>query len=417
MTWQISKSGRLDHLVVFLGKDATPVGELLFQGGGKVRSSVFRYARSWLNDTARRRPLSLVELPLRAKGKDSAPYELPLPLYDAAPDGWGRSVLEAAYPMQTFGLGEFLAAAGDERTGDLRFGHDPVLGPEQWVPHAPSIAPPSGSDTLEDLIVAAEAVDAGHPTAHHLSLLLRASADSGGARPKARLRHQGGEWIAKFRTWGDGFDNPRMETVCLSLAQECGIPTPDHQHVEVAGRSVLLVRRFDRGAGGERLGYMSAATLAKAPPSAYATNWTYADLASVAREVGVVPCEAELFRRMLFNCAIHNTDDHLRNHAFIRDVGGAWRLSPVFDVVPNNRTTLVIRPARDIEATSDIDVAFQGWPNFRLTAEQATEIRDQVEDGMRKLPELLDRYEVTTANRETLAPLLPTLGTGTAPGP
>jgi len=377
MAWRISKQGRLERLVVFLGETAIPVGELLFQGNGKIRSSIFRYAKSWLEHPDRR-PLYPLGLPLRAKAKDSTPYELPLPLYDAAPDGWGRAVLEAAYPMQVFGMGEFLAAAGDNREGELRFGSEAPDGPEIWTPTEPNINLPDGSETLESLMLAAEAVEAGQATRHHLSLLLRSSTDIGGARPKAQLRHEGEDWIAKFKAWGDGFDNPRIEAACLSLAEECGIETPPHRLLEVAGRSVLLVRRFDRARDGQRLGYLSAASLAKVPPGTYMTNWTYADLAAAAREIGIIPCEIELFRRMLFNCAIHNTDDHLRNHAFIRDNAG-WRLSPVFDILPNNQKTMVLRPARTIEATVDITTAFAAWPKFHLSLEQAKEIRDGLE--------------------------------------
>jgi serine/threonine-protein kinase HipA len=405
MAWQISSSGRLERLVVFLGDEARPVGELVFQGAGRLRTSLFRYARTWLENRDARRPLYPVELPLRGKAKDSTPYELPLPLYDAAPDGWGRSVLEVAYPNQVFGLGEFLAASGDNRSGELRFGSDPAAGPEVWVPGDAGIDLPVGTETLEDLAIAAEAMDAGQASGHHLRLLLRASADTGGARPKAHLRHEGGDWIAKFKTWGDGFDNPRMEAVCLSLAKECGIETPPHQFVEVAGRSILLVHRFDRRDDGVRLGYMSASSLVKVPPSTYMTDWTYADVAAAARSAGIAPCEAELFRRMLFNCLIHNTDDHLRNHAFIRDEAG-WRLSPVFDIVPNNQPAMVLRPSRDVAATADINVAFGAWPKFLLSEEQAYESRDEVERGTQKLPEMLDRFEVTAKDRDTLAPLL-----------
>ena len=408
MAWRISKAGRLERLIVFLGGEARPVGELVFQGAGRLRTSLFRYAKTWLDDGDVHRPLYPVELPLRNKAKDSTPYELPLPLYDAAPDGWGRSVLEVAYPNQVFGLGEFLAASGDNRSGELRFGCGPAAGPEVWMPGEPGIAMPQGTETLEDLAIAAEAVDAGDASAHHLRLLLRASADTGGARPKAHLRHKGGDWIAKFKTGGDGFDNPRMEAVCLSLAEECGIETPPHEFVEVAGRSVMLVHRFDRADDGARLGYMSAATLVKAPPSTYTTDWTYADVAAAARSVGIAPCEAELFRRMLFNCIIHNTDDHLRNHAFIRDAGG-WRLSPVFDIVTNNQSAMVLRPSRNVPATVDIDVAFEAWPKFLLSKEQADEIRDEVKRGMRKLPEILDQFEVAAKDRATLAPLVPAI--------
>jgi serine/threonine-protein kinase HipA len=89
---------------------------------------------------------------------------------------------------------------------------------------------------------------------------------------------------------------------------------------------------------------MSAATLTKADPTRYATDMSYAEIAIKARSAGIVPCEEELFRRLLFNCRVHNTDDHLRNHAFIpRD--GQWGLSPVFDAAPNRAPRLVLRPA------------------------------------------------------------------------
>ena len=414
MAWQTSKTGRLERLIVFLGNEARPVGELSFQGGGRIRTSLFRYARSWLEDNGRR-PLYPIELPLRARAKDSTPYELPLPIYDASPDGWGRTVLEVAFPNRVFGMGELLAAAGDNRSGELRFGHDPIIGPEVWVPGHSEITMPDDTETIEDLAVAAEAVDSGKATGHHLSLLLRASADTGGARPKAHLRHEGGDWIAKFKSWGDGFDNPRMEAVCLSLAEECGIETPPHQFIEISGRSILLIQRFDRIDGGSRLGYMSAASLAKVPPSTYTTDWTYADVAAAARSAGIVPCEAELFRRMLFNCLIHNTDDHLRNHAFIRDDAG-WRLSPVFDVVPNKNPTLVLRPSRGSDATADINAAFDAWPKFLIEKGQAQTIRDEIETGVQKLPELLDKYEVSSKDRETVSEQVPDMKRSTVSG-
>jgi hypothetical protein len=125
---------------------------------------------------------------------------------------------------------------------------------------------------------------AGQATTAHLRLLFRSGADIGGARPKTHFRRaDSSPWIAKFRAWGDAFDDPRMECVCLGLARACGIEVPDHDLVDVAGRSVLLVRRFDRAGNGGRLGYMSAATLTGTAPSSYTVDTSHAELANQAR--------------------------------------------------------------------------------------------------------------------------------------
>lgn len=402
--WKISEDGRIDRLVVYVTVEGkpVPVGAITVEGTGLVRQSRFAYARSWLEKGF---PISPV-LPLKAKAAVSAPYELPLPFYDATPDGWGRSVLTAAFPRQVFGMAEFLAAAGNDRTGDLSFGPTPDSGPMQWIPQDdPQFAFPGGSESLSALLEAAEAVDSGEATVTHLRRLFRSSADTGGARPKARLKLDGEEWLAKFRTWGDPFDDPKIEAVCLDLAEACGIPVPAHRLVDVAGRSVLLLKRFDRD-GDVRLGYMSAGTLVQATPSTYQTNVTYADVATKARRTGIEPCEEAIFRRMLFNAFIHNTDDHLRNHGFLR-MDGTWRLSPAFDLVPCNRPAHVLAPARGVTGVPDPAAMLEACGAFGLKWEMAEEVFTEVVTGLAALPDLLNRHEVVARDRETVAGLMP----------
>jgi len=403
--WPISEDGRLDRLVVFapLGGGAAPVGELVFEGRERSRS-FFRYARSWLENARERLSLAPV-LPLRARAVASTPHALPLFFYDAAPDGWGKAVLTFAYPAQAWGMGEFLAAAGDDRTGDLSFGPDPD-GPERFVPGPAMIESPEQEASLEDLMAAAQAVEEGRPRQHHLDLLFRGSADIGGARPKTRIRRDGRSWIAKFPALGDVFDDPRLEAVCLDLAGACGLEAPGHDVIRVAGRSVLLVERFDRGPQEQRHGYMSAATLVGQPPGEYASASSYADLAATARERGIRPCEAELFRRLLFNCFIHNTDDHLRNHAFLR-CGREWALSPVFDIVPNRQRRLVLAPAPGFLPEPDPLSAFRAHAHFRLDQRAAAAIYDEVVAGLADLLQAFDRREVTARDRETVLSMVP----------
>lgn len=406
MEWKTSE-GRIDRLVVFATVDGQPVpmGGLTFEGRGHRRRSMFRYAGSWLGRDDKW-PVAPVHLPLRNKAAHSVPYEVPLPFYDAAPDGWGRQVLTMALPNQVFGLGEFIAAAGDDRVGDLRFGPAPEAGPEQWRPDEPLLDLPDGTEDLARVQAAAAAVDEGRATTQHLQLLFRGSADIGGARPKTRIQRADAHWIAKFRAQGDAYDNARVEAVCLTLARACGITAPDHDVVEVAGRAVLMVQRFDRAPSGRRLGYMSAATLVGADPTAYATDTSYAEIAAKARSVGVRPCEPELFRRLLFNCAVHNTDDHLRNHAFIRD-NGEWHLSPAFDIVPCPSRRLVLRPAPGVDPVPDLAAAAAVYESFKLSKEQAEEILVDVRDGFGRLREALDRWEVSPRDREVLAQIVP----------
>jgi len=405
--WQISE-GRIDRLVVFttLNDAVVPVGELVFEGGRR-RISHFRYAASWLERAA---PPILFPAYLRPRRKatPSAPHEVPLPFYDAAPDGWGKTLLRYAFPTEVFGMAEYLAAAGNERTGELLIGPSPEEGPQRWLPQSQPLADlPSDAETLKQLLDAAAALEAGEADRHHVRLLLRSGADVGGARPKARVRTDDGEWIAKFPADGDPFDDPRMESVCLALARACGIEIPENRLIDVQGRSVLLVKRFDRR-GTERLGYCSAATLMGQAAIDYATEYAYSDVAARARTVGILPCETDLFRRLLFNNAINNTDDHLRNHAFIRDAGG-WRLSPAFDLVVGRGQRLVLRPAPGLSPAIDIPTALSAAPAFGLTTRAAEDIWAAIETGLAGLPTILAAHELRSQDRQVLkdaAPLL-----------
>jgi len=400
--WQTS-DGRIDRLVAFatVNGKPEPLGELAFQGAGHRRTSVFRYARSWL--AAMGHSLDPAHMPARHAAFISPPdLELPLPFFDACPDGWGKSVIAAAFPDQHFGAAEYLAAAGDDRTGEVRFGHSPAGGPGRWIPPHPEAMPlPGGDSPLEDLLAASEAAEAGTAGAHHLMALFRHSADMGGARPKAALPWKGSHWIAKFRTLSDAFDDPRAEAVCLTLARACGIEVPDHEVIEVTGRSVLMIQRFDREPGGERLGYTSAATLMGVPPMTYATRLTYAEIATKARQHGVVPCDAELFRRMLFNCFVRNTDDHLRNHGFVRR-GAEWRISPAFDLTLNRGTRLVLAPCPGFPPEPDPAAAFASYPAFGLDRREAIGLYEQMAAGMRTLHHALEMHGVTESDRALL---------------
>lgn len=161
----------------------------------------------------------------------------------------------------------------------------------------------------------------------------------GGARPKAVVEDADGLWISKFNCPDDSWNNARVEHAMLLLARACGLSTADSRVVEVGGRDVLLVKRFDREKS--RDGYLrtrmvSALTLLRAEDTYRSRGkWSYVLLAEELRRVCAEPAQnaAELFRRMCFNALISNVDDHPRNHAVIAK-DAEWKLSPAYDLTP-----------------------------------------------------------------------------------
>lgn len=405
-TWNTDDANRIAEMAVFANIDGAPVltGTLTFQGK-RSRQGVFRYDRSWLgrNDT---KALFASGLPLRSKGIQSTPpHEVPLSFFDACPDGWGKAILAMAYPDSHLGAPEWMAASGNNRVGNLQFGPD-VSGPSVWVPVKAMLDLPRDEDKLEDLMDAADAFESGVATTSHLAKLLDSGADIGGARPKARISRNGESWVVKLRASGDAFDHQCAEAACLSVAQEAGIETPDHAVLQVGGRSALVIRRFDR-AGDVRFPYTSAATVLGYPPSAYRSeNTSYADLVIQARRAGIADCARQLFERMLLNCFLNNTDDHLHNHGFIDD-GQGWRLSPVFDVVPQTQRALVLRPARGVTAEADPEKALAAYSAFGLSDEEARAIFDRVKKAASTFPDWLRAHNLPEKDFDIVARLAP----------
>ena len=419
--WSLSKEGRIDELVVFkvLDDAHVPAGLLKFEGNAARRIGRFAYAESYLGRPTGR-PIDPIGLPLQRKWKPAHPDEVHLAFHDSGPDGWGKGVLDMAFPSLRLGMPEYLALGGPRRTGDLAYGPTPH-GPQTWQPAEPLLRLPGDSDDVEALAAAARALDEGEATADHLTLLVHTSADIGGARPKARLRHKGADWIAKFPAWGDRFDDPKLEAVCLDIAAAAGVETPGHELITVRNRSVLLVRRFDRDGAGRALGYLSAGALLNEPANSYGTSKTYADIAEVGRRIGAIKTAEEMFKRFLLNSYLHNTDDHLRNHAFLECRAG-WRLSPVFDVVPcPGRERHVCAPAPGLSPAWDPPGAYAAHAGFGLQKEHADAILDDVVGAFGKLDEFMDAREVRSADREMIQAVFaskgrPTRSRDAAPG-
>lgn len=269
-------------------------------------------------------------------------------LRDASPDYWGRQVIQRHLGKAQLSEMDYLLYSPDDRAGALGFG----LG---QTPPAPRR---TFNRTLDLAMVqaTADAIVAGEdPSAaaagggggkgvaeadqEQVERLMVIGTSIGGARPKAVVEDDDGLWIAKFNRPDDAWNNARVEHAMLTLARACGLVTAESRVVDVAGRDVLLVKRFDREkteAGYRRARMVSALTLLRAEDTYPSRDkWSYVLLAEELRRVCAEPRQstAELFRRMCFNALISNIDDHPRNHAVLARAAD-WSLSPAYDLTP-----------------------------------------------------------------------------------
>jgi serine/threonine-protein kinase HipA len=255
---------------------------------------------------------------------------------DASPDFWGRRVIQRYLGVTQPSELEYLLQSPDDRAGALGFGRNAT-------PPAPKKI---FNQTLDlevlqataDAIVADEDLPEGAVAVQVANLLL-VGTSIGGARPKAVVEDETGLWIAKFNTATDPWNNARVEHAMLMLARACGLGTAESRVIDVAGRDVLLVKRFDREkteAGYRRARMISALTLLRAEDTHQSRErWSYVQMVEELRRVSAKPQAdaTELFRRMCFNALISNIDDHPRNHALLAK-DRAWRLSPAYDLTP-----------------------------------------------------------------------------------
>ena len=367
--------------------DAVPAGRLtMIEQGTELVASRFSYGRRYL-ERANALPVDPVSLPL-VQGRNDAEL-LPvagLALFgavrDAAPDAWGRRVIENRLRAPPNGLPEsvYLDHAGPHRAGALDIRAEPTS------PRTGGALPTLLQ--LDHLLDAAARIDAGEPVPAHLEVFFAGGPTLGGARPKASLTTDGHEWIAKFPAGTDRFDIPLAEWATLELAREAGLSTPPTRLETLAdGRHVLLIQRFDRtpsDRGMTRRHMVSALTLL-AQHEQDSPDSSYAAIADALSEYGargsIASDRAELFARMVFNILVSNDDDHLRNHAFLLEPRAGWRLSPLYDVVPRPQVAqermlhLAVGPRGRL---ATLDNAFEGASRFGLSSPDAARIIDRI---------------------------------------
>ncbi len=370
------------ELEVWLARDGdnVPVGRLWARSRGGRETASFEYTADWLRDASR---FELdPELPL---GGGRFHTERPLfnAISDCAPDRWGQTLLrrherararaEGRAP-KALGASDFVSLVSDEtRLGALRFRE---RGGNTFVT-ADARVPPLVQ--LPRLLRATAAVIADRDTADDLALLLAPGTSLGGARPKASVIDTDGRLaIAKFPSRDDDWPITRWESATLAMAEAAGIAVPARRLEVVLGKPVLIVQRFDR-AGAQRIAYMSALTALAASDGQVRS---YLEVADAVRRLGAAPRQdlAQLWRRMVFNILVSNTDDHLRNHGLLHGARG-WRLAPAFDLNPmpvDVRPRVHALAIDETDQTSSLELALSVIAAFGLGVRAAAEIVREV---------------------------------------
>ncbi len=346
---------------------------LLVGSGAQANSVSLEYAPSWLTNG-----FALSEdLPLQAG--EQLPFEPGCAagaVDDARPDRWGERVIGHLLNPPRLSTLDFLFFAGDQRFGALGVSRQA----NQYLPFDASALPTV--DDVASIFDLVRAVENREPIAEHLNRLISPGTTLGGARPKALVSIAGQPWVIKFAEHGDILNSPAIEHAAMTLSKRAGINSCDTELLSFmhAQRSchALLVKRFDRNGLHRR-----HAISARVGLIAAGSRFGYPELALLLRRRGLageIDSNGEqIFRRMIFNILIDNTDDHEKNHALLLRTDGLYDLAPAFDVLPSG-FGLGYQQMRVGKrgAEGSVENALSEASAFRLTQAKARAIATQI---------------------------------------
>lgn len=410
-----------------------PCGQLqLTEEGERLLASNFAYGLNYLK---RQGALEVDPVSLALNNRETVRGKRLLPanqlpffggIRDAAPDAWGRRVIEAKLKAPANSLSEstYLLHAGSERVGALDIRSDL---------QSPALPGVGGWQSLLHLQEAAARIEEGEPIPAHLEAIFANGTALGGARPKASVRDESGVlWLAKFASRHDPYDVPLIEAASLHLARQAGLDVPPVRCDMLGQQRVMLIRRFDRywatpqqaldpaanlcdtapgeGRSERRLGFVSGLTLL-ACDETESRQRSYEDLASAIRRychpAVIRENNLELFKRMIFNILVSNDDDHLRNHGFLYDERlPGWRLSPLYDVLPRpslaseRHLHLGIGPQGRL---ATLDNALAAHEKFTLSETAALQAIDQISRVTRQWRVYFDEFGVPLKEQNKVA--------------
>ena len=384
-----------EAVAVFLWSENS-VGKLWFRSLNGRESASFQYDPSWIDSPGN---FALdPALNLSAGTFHTQNMSLFGALGDSTPDRWGRTLMRRHEERQARAAGktprtltelDFLLGINDEaRQGALRF---KIQDDGQFLsPSVSNAIPPLAA--LPRLLSASERFLDSKESDEDLWLLLAPGSSLGGARPKASVYDSGDLSIAKFPRNNDEFKTTLWEALALTLAKKAGIQVPLWRIERALNKPVLILKRFDRQ-GQRRIPFLSAMSMLTARDN---EQHSYLEIAYAIIQHGAEPMRdlEELWRRLIFNICISNTDDHLRNHGFLLsypmdsnspsegDSPKGWRLSPAYDLnpVPRQTGSRFLSLAVDmVSREASLETALSVIGEFRLKKEKALVILDEVQ--------------------------------------
>ena len=348
--------------------------------GGESYS--FEYDREWLKKTSLKITLDPELMPYSGRQYPFGKTIFGL-FSDSSPDRWGRVLMnkrerilaekEGRKPAKLYDSDYLLGVYDETRLGGIRFKTEPngaFLSDDKET-----AAPPWASlRALEEASRNFENEDTAL-SEKWLNQLIRPGSSLGGARPKATVMDPKEQlWIAKFPSRNDENDSGAWEMVTHDLARICGLHVPEAKLEKFSKLgSTYLVKRFDRILN-KRVHFASAMTLlGKTDGASAAEGTSYLDIAAFIKSYGAQPKRdlIELWKRIVFNMAVSNTDDHLRNHAFIFTENG-WRLSPLYDVNPVPYGDELSLNVDEADNSINIDLAIETAVRFGISRTDAT---------------------------------------------
>lgn len=283
---------------------------------------------------------------------------------DSRPDRWGERVIRNLYKPERLSVLEYLYFGGENRFGALGVS----LEAANYLASGDGFM--AGLENLAEMERAIAAILAGEKLSEALVRLVRPGPSFGGARPKSLIEIDGAQWVVKFSE-GEDFNTELVEHASMRLAALCGMHVAQTRALPLPTGHAVAVKRFDR-AGAQRSHVISANTVLRAAGLPMGYPELAQSMRRIARSAAIRDQQKELFRRMVFNILMDNTDDHEKNHAFVRAQDGFYDLSPAYDVVPSVQGLgqQQLRVGKR-EAESSIDNALSDVRAFGLTKDSA----------------------------------------------
>lgn len=285
---------------------------------------------------------------------------------DSLPDGWGLLLMERELTRRgikgPFSPLDRLAYIGDSAMGALSY--------------RPTINADNDDGIFDIREIAEESVRLFEDEIEEvLPAMARAGGSPGGARPKVLVGINGkqmlsGEcdlpdcyehWMIKFAAKKDLKIAGPMEYAYYLMAQDAGLHMMESRLFTVGEHRFFGTRRFDR-IGNKRVHMHTAANLLDANFREPALD--YKDLCKVTSILTKNHQDLlMMFRIMVFNVAIQNQDDHVKNFSFLMNDLGEWRLSPAYDLTQsilthNQHASSVMGKGNKIATSDMLELAF-----------------------------------------------------------